>query len=87
MLRRYGEERYAARIARAVVAVRSESAVTSTRQLSALIEDVVPATEPGKHPATRSFQAIRILVNNELEELETVLTQVVDVLREGGDWP
>ena len=84
VLRRYGEERYAARIARAVVAVRSETAVTSTRQLSALIEDVVPTTEPGKHPATRTFQAIRILVNNELGELETVLKQVVDVLREGG---
>ena len=84
VLRRYGEERYAARIARAVVAVRSETAIASTRQLSALIEDVVPTTEPGKHPATRTFQAIRILVNDELEELETVLKQVVDVLREGG---
>ena len=84
VLRRYGEERYAARIARAVVAGRSETAIASTRQLSALIKDAVPATEPGKHPATRSFQAIRILVNNELEELETVLKQVFDVLRDGG---
>ncbi len=84
VLRRYGEERYAARIARAVVAERSETAIASTRQLSALIKNAVPSTEPGKHPATRSFQAIRILVNNELEELETVLQQVVDVLRDGG---
>ena len=84
VLRNYGEERYAARIARAIVGLRSETAVTSTRQLAGLIEDVVPAREAGKHPATRSFQAIRIHVNNELEELRTVLTQVIDVLREGG---
>ena len=84
VLRNYGEERYAARIARAIVGLRSETAVTSTRQLAGLIEDVVPAREAGKHPATRSFQAIRIHVNNELEELKTVLTQVIDVLREGG---
>ena len=84
VLRNYGEERYAARIARAIVGLRSETAVTSTRQLAGLIEDVVPTREAGKHPATRSFQAIRIHVNNELEELKTVLTQVIDVLREGG---
>ena len=84
VLRNYGEERYAARIARAIVGLRSETTVTSTRQLAGLIEDVVPAREAGKHPATRSFQAIRIHVNNELEELKTVLTQVIDVLREGG---
>ena len=84
VLRNYGEERYAARIARAIVGLRSETAVTSTRQLAGLIEDVVPTREAGKHPATRSFQAIRIHVNDELEELKSVLTQVLDVLREGG---
>ena len=84
VLRHYGEERYAGRIARAIVAVRSENAVTSTRELSELIKAVVPTTERGKHPATRSFQAIRIHVNNELEELKTVLEQVTDVLRVGG---
>ena len=84
VLRNYGEERYAARIARAIVGLRSETAVTSTRQLAGLIEDVVPTRGAGKHPATRSFQAIRIHVNNELEELKTALTQVIDVLREGG---
>ena len=84
VLRHYGEERYAGRIARAIVAVRSENAVTSTRELSELIRAVVPTTERGKHPATRSFQAIRIHVNNELEELKTVLEQVTDVLRVGG---
>lgn len=84
VLRNYGEERYATRIARAIVGLRSETAVTSTRQLAGLIEDVVPTREAGKHPATRSFQAIRIHVNNELEELKTVLAQVIDVLREGG---
>ena len=84
VLRHYGEERYAGRIARAIVAVRAENAVTSTRELSELIRAVVPTTERGKHPATRSFQAIRIHVNNELEELKTVLEQVIDVLRVGG---
>ena len=84
VLRNYGEERYAARIARAIVALRAETAITSTRQLSELIKGAVPTTEPGKHPATRSFQAVRIHVNNELEELKTVLAQVIDVLRKGG---
>ena len=84
VLRHYGDERYAGRIARAIVASRSEHAVTSTRQLSELIKAVVPTTETGKHPATRSFQAIRIHVNNELEELGAALAQVTGVLREGG---
>ena len=84
ILRYYGEERYARRIARAIGSRRSETAITSTRQLADLIKAAVPTTEAGKHPATRSFQAIRIHVNNELEELKTVLAQVLDVLRGGG---
>lgn len=84
VLRHYGEERYAGRIARAIVTVRSENAVTSTRQLSELIKAAVPTTERDKHPATRSFQAIRIHINQELEELKTVLAQVTEVLRDGG---
>ena len=84
VLRHYGEERYAGRIARAIVTVRSENAVTSTRQLSELIRAAAPTTERNKHPATRSFQAIRIHVNQELEELKTVLAQVIEVLRDGG---
>ena len=84
VLRHYGEERYAGRIARAIVTARSQNGLKSTRELSELIKTAVPTTERGKHPATRSFQAIRIHVNNELEELKTVLTQVTDVLRVGG---
>ena len=84
VLRNFGEERYAGRIARAIVELRSSSAVTSTRQLSELIKAVAPTTERDKHPATRSFQAIRIHVNNELAELKAVLAQVPDVLRVGG---
>ncbi len=84
ILRHYGEERYAGRIARAIVAARSRKDLSTTRELSELVKAAVPTTERGKHPATRSFQAIRIHVNNELEELKTVLTQVTDVLRVGG---
>ena len=84
VLRHYGEERYAGRIARAIASVRSQNGLKSTRELSELIRAAVPSTEKGKHPATRSFQAIRIHVNNELEELKTVLAQVTDVLRVGG---
>lgn len=84
VLRNFGEERYAGRIARAIVARRSEQALTSTRQLAELIESVVPTVERDKHPATRSFQAIRIHVNNELQELQTALSQALAVLAVGG---
>ena len=81
VLQRYGEERFARRIAKAVVAARP---VTTTRQLAALVEAAVPAREKHKHPATRSFQAIRIAVNRELDELEQGLAQAVEVLAPGG---
>lgn len=84
VLRNFGEERYAGRIARAIVARRAEQSITSTRQLAELIKTVVPTLERDKHPATRSFQAIRIHINNELEELRTALTQALDALRVGG---
>ena len=84
VLRHYGEERYAGRIARAIVSARSQNDLKTTRKLSELIKSAVPTSERNKHPATRSFQAIRIHINNELEELKTVLTQVTDVLRVGG---
>ena len=84
VLRNFGEERYAGRIARAIVARRAEQALTSTRQLAELIKSVVPTVERDKHPATRSFQAIRIHVNNELQELQTALSQALDVLAVGG---
>lgn len=81
VLKEYGEERFARRIARAVVAARP---IETTRQLAALIEKAVPVREKNKHPATRSFQAIRIAINGELMALEQALTQAVEVLGPGG---
>ena len=84
MLHSLGEERYARRIARALVAARAEAPITRTRQLADLVAAAVPTREPGKHPATRTFQAIRIHVNRELEELEAALPQAVRLLAAGG---
>ncbi len=84
VLRNYGEERFHRRIARAIVQDRQHTPFTRTWQLAALIERVVPTREPGQHPATRSFQAIRIAINRELDELAAVLRQAVTVLRPGG---
>jgi 16S rRNA (cytosine1402-N4)-methyltransferase len=80
----YGEERFARRIAKAIVEIRAEKPLTTTRGLVKLIEDVIPVREKHKHPATRSFQAIRIEVNKELEELNAALQQSLRVLRQGG---
>ncbi len=85
VLREYGEERYARRIARAIVRARAEAPITTTTQLAAIVRRAVPARrEPGKDPATRSFQAIRIHVNRELEELAEALPQAVEALAPGG---
>jgi len=84
VLWRYGEERHSRRIARAIVARRDELPVRTTRELAELIAAAVPGREGKKHPATRSFQAIRIFINRELQELEAVLPQAVDVLAPGG---
>jgi 16S rRNA (cytosine1402-N4)-methyltransferase len=80
----YGEERFARKIARALVASRQESPINTTRQLSEIVAQTVRTREPGKNPATRTFQAIRIYINGELEELESVLPQCVDKLKIGG---
>lgn len=80
VLRTFGEERFARRIARRIVQARAVSPVGTTRQLAELIAAAVPAREKHKHPATRSFQAIRIFINRELEELQGVLQQVPDML-------
>lgn len=80
----YGEERFARRIARAVIEKRAETPIETTRQLAKLIEDAVPVKEKHKHPATRSFQAIRIEINKELDELKDVLQQAAKVLKPGG---
>ncbi len=84
VLRRYGEERFARRIARAIVAARDEAPITRTGQLARLVAEAVPRREPGKDPATRTFQALRIAINDELGELERVLPVAVEALEPGG---
>jgi 16S rRNA (cytosine1402-N4)-methyltransferase len=80
----YGEERFSRKIARAIVEDRTENPITSTGQLAGLIERVVGRREPGKHPATRSFQALRIRVNGELDALERGLNAALELLKVGG---
>jgi 16S rRNA (cytosine1402-N4)-methyltransferase len=84
VLRTYGEERHARRIARAIVAARRAGPLRTTRELAELIAAAVPGRERNKHPATRSFQAIRIYINHELDDLRCVLDQVPDVLAPRG---
>jgi 16S rRNA (cytosine1402-N4)-methyltransferase len=84
VLKTYGEERFSRRIARAIIATRQTSPLRTTRQLAELIAAAVPVREKNKHPATRSFQAIRIFVNNELDEITAVLDQVIEVLAPHG---
>ncbi len=80
----FGEERFARRIARNLVAQRSASPVLTTTQLAALVARSVPTREPGKHPATRTFQALRIRINEELIEVEECLRQSCDLLAQAG---
>lgn len=81
---RFGEERFSRRIARAVVQQRAEEPLTTTRQFAELVRQAVPKKEKHKHPATRSFQAVRIFINRELEDLEVGLQKAVDLLAPGG---
>jgi len=80
----YGEERFSRRIARAIVRVREETPIEDTLQLAEIIADAVPRHEKGKHPATRSFQAIRIFINAELDDLERGLESALSLLATGG---
>ncbi len=80
----YGEERFARRIAAAVVAQRLETPLETTKQFVDLLVEAIPFREKHKHPATRSFQAVRIAVNHELDEISSVLEQAVNVLASGG---
>jgi len=84
VFRAFGEERHARRIARALVEARAVQPIETTRQLAELVRAAHPAWEPHKHPATRVFQAIRIAINRELEELQLLLDGVLDVLAVGG---
>jgi 16S rRNA (cytosine1402-N4)-methyltransferase len=83
VLKEYGEERFARRIARAIVATRGETPIVTTAQLAALIAQASPKTEKHKHPATRSFQAIRIFINRELDDLRLLLDQALELLAVG----
>ncbi len=84
VIRDYGEERFAKQIARALVAARADQPIRTTQQLSAIVAKAVRTREPGQNPATRTFQAIRIYLNQELDELADVLPQCVDCLSPGG---
>lgn len=84
VLREYGEERFAGRIARVVLERHRAERITRTLELAEIVAGAVPRREPGKHPATRTFQAIRIAVNAELDDLDALLVQVPRVLRPGG---
>lgn len=84
VLKEFGEERFAKKIARAIVHDRDQTPFTRTRQLAELIARLVPNKEKNKHPATRSFQAIRIYINSELEEVERALHGALQVLAPQG---
>jgi 16S rRNA (cytosine1402-N4)-methyltransferase len=84
VLKEYGEERFSRRIAAAIVAAREEQPLVSTARLAKVVSEANPKWEKHKHPATRAFQAIRIKVNRELEDLQDLLQGSVDMLRVGG---
>lgn len=85
VLKEYGEERFAKRIARAIVkSCEEQGAISTTAELSKIVKEANPKWERDKHPATRSFQAIRIYLNRELDDLDTFLQQAVELLAPGG---
>jgi 16S rRNA (cytosine1402-N4)-methyltransferase len=84
VIRNYGEERFAKPIAAAIVAARARGPVGTTRELAALVAKAVPARQPREDPATRTFQAVRIHLNQELEELSLALPQCLELLAPGG---
>jgi 16S rRNA (cytosine1402-N4)-methyltransferase len=86
VIKNYGEERFAKQVARAIVAARSQQPITTTHQLAAIVGTAVRSRkrEDKQNPATRTFQAIRIYINQELEKLSLVLPQCVEVLKPGG---
>ncbi|WP_412478986.1 16S rRNA (cytosine(1402)-N(4))-methyltransferase RsmH [Azonexus sp. IMCC34839] len=84
VIKNYGEERFAFQIAKKVVAARVEQPIVTTGQFAALVRSAVRTREPGQDPATRSFQALRIHINQELRQLEVALPQALDLLKPGG---
>ena len=84
VIRNYGEERFAFQIAKKVVAARVEQPIVTTGQFAALVRETVRTREPGQDPATRSFQALRIHINQELRQLEVALPQALELLKPGG---
>ncbi|MEM6544311.1 MAG: 16S rRNA (cytosine(1402)-N(4))-methyltransferase RsmH [Pseudomonadota bacterium] len=84
VLRDYGEERFARRIARAILEARDREPVARTAQLAEIVKAAHPRWEPGKHPATRAFQAIRIAINRELDDLKEFLGKALAALAIGG---
>jgi 16S rRNA (cytosine1402-N4)-methyltransferase len=84
VIKTYGEERFAKQIAAAIVAARARRPVGTTRELAAIVAEAVPTREQRQDPATRTFQAVRIHINQELEELSLVLPQCVDLLAPRG---
>ncbi len=84
VLKEYGDEKFARRIARAIVDIRQEQPIVTTGELAAIIQQASPTREREKHPATRSFQAIRIYINRELDDLRHCLEQSLQVLAPQG---
>ena len=80
----FGEEKFAVRIARAITSARDGSALSTTVQLAEIVKSAVPKGPQKKHPATKTFQAIRIFVNNELEQLDRALAATAELLAPGG---
>ena len=80
----YGEEKFARRIASAIVTAREEQPINTTKRLASIVAAANPSREKNKDPSTRTFQAIRIFINQELEDLKTCLAQAIDLLAPGG---
>ncbi len=85
VIKDYGEERFAKQVARAIIKERTDGrTITTTGELAKIVASAIPKVEPGKNPATRTFQALRIFANQELEELSLILPQCLNLLAEGG---
>lgn len=85
VIKHYGEERFAKQVARAIIKEREDGrTISTTGQLAKIVAGAIPKIEPGQNPATRTFQALRIFVNQELEELSSTLTKCLDLLAPGG---